>query len=462
MGAASAGHEPPGSSGQPVLKRAIGPGLLLLFIVGDILGTGIYALTGKVAQQIGGIAWLPFMCAFAVALLTACSYLELVTKYPHAGGAAVYTQRAFGVRLLSMLITLLVMASGLTSAASASKAFAANLGIAAAWNLTSDSAGFLLIALSFIGALMVVNLRGIKEGVGLNVAFTLIELAGLLIVVAVGIVVFVQGTGDPARLTEIRIESGAGVFSAVTAATALAFFAMVGFEDSVNMAEEARDPVRIFPRVMLLGLTLTAVIYVLVALAAVVVVDPAALGEGEAPLLKVVMTGAPSFPIALFAVISSCAVANSALINLLMASRLLYGMAREGVIPGILGRVGARRTPWVAVLFTTGLCAVLVVLADLRALGGTTSLLLLVVFTTCNIAVLVLRNDRVEQKHFKAPTVVPVLGALSCAFLASPLSGRNTDDYVIAGWLLAAGVVLWLIDRAVAKFVARRRRAGAP
>jgi APA family basic amino acid/polyamine antiporter len=112
--------------GQPALRRVMGPGLLLLFVVGDILGTGVYALTGKVAAEVGGAVWLPFLCAFGVALLTAFSYLELVTKYPRAAGAALYTHKAFGIHFLTFLVTFAVMSSGLTSASSASKAFAGN------------------------------------------------------------------------------------------------------------------------------------------------------------------------------------------------------------------------------------------------------------------------------------------------------------------------------------------------
>jgi amino acid transporter len=220
---------------------------------------------------------------------------------------------------------------------------------------------------------------------------------------------------------------------------------MVGFEDSVNMAEETKDPVRIFPKVMLTGLCITGVIYVLVSISSVALVAPAELGEGDAPLLKVVQAGASGFPLWIFAFITMFAVANSALINMLMASRLLYGMANEGVVPRILGWVHrSRRTPWVGIVFTTVIAFGLIWFADLTALGGTTSLLLLCVFTVVNIAVLVLRRDRVEHRHFHAPTVIPVIGALACAYLASPLSGRSGDDYRVAGVLLVIGVVLWL------------------
>ncbi len=231
------------------------------------------------------------------------------------------------------------------------------------------------------------------------------------------------------------------------AATTLAFFAMVGFEDSVNMAEECKDPVRIFPMVLLAGLLITGVIYVLVSISAITLVPPEKLGEGETPLLKVVQAGAPNFPVEIFGFITMFAVANSALINMLMASRLVYGMSRERVLPAVLGKVHpTRRTPYIAIGFTTLLAFGLITfVGEVPALGGTTALLLLCVFTVVNIAVLVLRRDRVEHKHFRTPTFLPILGAVSCAFLVGPWTGRDPVQYRIAGVLLAIGVVLWVV-----------------
>jgi amino acid transporter len=441
---------------RPELKRVMGPWLLLLFVVGDILGTGVYALTGKVAGEVGGAVWLPFLCAFVVAMLTATSYLELVTKYPKAGGAAVYTHKAFGIHFLTFLLTFAVMCSGLTSASSASKAFAANFFSAA--HIDPDRGALLMItALGFMTLIALVNLRGVGESVKANVVLTCVELSGLLIVIGIGAWALLGGDGDTSRLTEFHVPEGESPFGAVTAATALAFFAMVGFEDSVNMAEETKDPVRIFPRMMLIGLSITGVIYVLVAISAVTLVSPDELNKGDTPLLKVVQAGAPGFPLELFAWITMFAVANSALINMLMASRLLYGMSHEKVLPGPLGRVlHKRRTPYIAILFTTLLAFFLIGYADLAALGGTTAFLLLCVFAIVNVAVLVLRRDRVEHKHFHAPTALPVLGVVLCVYLASPLSGRDSADYKIAGWLMVVGVGLWLITWLLNKYVFKR------
>ena len=439
--------------GEPALRRVMGPGLLLLFVVGDILGTGVYALTGRVAAEVGGAVWLPFLVAFVVALLTACSYLELVTKYPQAAGAALYTHKAFSLHFLTFMVTFAVMCSGLTSASSASKAFSANF--VAAFDLSvEEGAGLTALALAFMTLIALVNFRGVGESVKLNVVLTCVELTGLLIVISIGAWALGGGNGDTSRLLEFDTGDGTGAFGAVTAATALAFFALVGFEDSVNMAEETKDPVRIFPKVMLAGLCITGLIYVLVAISAVALVTPEDLSQGSAPLLKVVEAGAPGFPIELFAFITMFAVANSALINMLMASRLLYGMANERVLPRVLGKVHrTRRTPWVGILFTTALAFGLIWFADLAALGGTTSLLLLCVFTIVNIAVLVLRRDPVEHAHFRAPTAVPVLGAVVCAYLASPLSGRAGADYRVGGVLLVIGVALWAVTWLVNRYV---------
>lgn len=434
----------PTDAAAPGLRRVIGPGLLLFFVVGDILGVGIYALVGSVAARIGGALWLPFLLAFVVAFLTALSYLELVGKYPRAAGAALYTQLAFGIRSLTFMVAFAVMASGVTSAAAAATAFGQT------YLARFVPVPLWLVGLGFLLVLGLVNFRGVGESMRANIVLTAVELSGLLIVIAVGGWAVAHGNGDPNRLTDISA-GGSGVGTTITAATSLAFFAMVGFEDAVNMAEETSDPQRTFPRAMLLGLGVTGVIYLLVAVLAATLVpatDLAAAGSGA--LLRVLEVGAPAFPQAVFAVIGLIAVVNSALINMLMASRLLYGMANEGIIPRPFGAVHPRRrTPWVAIVFSSAVAYLLVLTADVGLLGGTTSLLLLGVFTIVNLAVLVLRHRPVAHRHFRAPTWAPILGVLLCGYLATPLSGRPPRQFLIAGILLAVGVVLWLVNLAV-------------
>ena len=442
-----------GETAQPELRRVLGPKLLLLFVIGDILGTGVYALTGDVAGEVGGAAWAPFLVAFAVATLTAFSYLELVTKYPQAAGAALYAHKAFGLHFLTFLVAFAVMSSGITSASTASKFFAENLVVA--FSLDVGATAVMTIALAFMAVLALINLRGVSESVKFNVVLTLVELTGLLLVILIGFYAMSQGGADFSRVMVFETSADRSTFVAITAATSLAFFAMVGFEDSVNMAEETHDPTRTFPKVMLTGLGIAAFIYVLVSIAAVALVPVGTLADSETPLLEVVRTGAPGLPMdQIYPVISMFAVANTALINMLMASRLIYGMAKQDVLPRSLASVlPGRRTPWASIVFVTlvafGLIFVVTqVMGEdtVEALGGTTALLLLGVFTLVNVSCLVLRRaHHVDHDHFKAPTVIPVLGAITCAFLVGPWTDRDTVQYQIGGGLLLLGVVLWLL-----------------
>jgi APA family basic amino acid/polyamine antiporter len=430
------------------LRRVMGPKLLLLFIVGDILGTGVYALTGQVAAEVGGAAWLPFLVAFIVATLTAFSYLELVTKYPQAAGAALYVHKAFGVHFFTFIVAFAVMCSGITSASTASRAFASNLATGVEWEASNTE--IMLIALAFMALVMAVNLRGVSESVKANVVLTLVELSGLVIVILIGIYAIGGGDTDFSRAVAFDTPDDKNVFLAVTTATSLAFFAMVGFEDSVNMAEECHEPHKIFPRMMLTGLGITGGIYILISICAVALVPVGTLAASDTPLVEVVKAGAPDLPMdKILPFISMFAVANSALINMMMASRLLYGMSKQGVIPKSLSKVHQKtRTPWASILFTTVLAFGLIVYVSnasedaIAVLGGTTALLLLGVFAVVNVAVLVLRHDRVDHPHFRTHTAIAVVGALSCLYLVTPLSGRDGEQYQVAGILLALGLLL--------------------
>ena len=438
---------------QPELKRVMGPGLLLLFIDGDILGTGVYALTGNIAGEIGGAAWAPILVAFVVATITAFSYLELVTKYPGASGAALYTHKAFGIHFVTFLVTFAVLSSGLTSASTAASAVAANF--ARGFGLEVGTTGITVIAVSFIAVLAAINVRGVTEGLVFNVILTCIELTGLLIVILVGFWAAFQGQADFSRTMIFETSEDKGLFLALTAVTSLAFFSFVGFEDSVNMVEETKDPSRDFPRVMLFGLGVTGVVYILVSIFTVAVVPIGVLGESTTPLLDMVKTGAPNIPIdTIYPFLTIFAVANTALINMLMSSRLLYGMARQGVLPDFLGHVlHRRRTPWTAILFTTVLAMGLIVVINnllgsgtASALGGTTALLLLGVFTIVNIAAIILRRDHgPTHDYFHAPRILPYLGALTCAYLVGPWA-QDPIEYQIAVVLLGIGLVLWVLN----------------
>ena len=219
--------------------------------------------------------------------------------------------------------------------------------------------------------LALINLRGVGESVKFNVVLTMVEVTALTIVIGVGFYVIAQGDGSFDRITTFENPDDKGLFLAVTAATSIAFFAMVGFEDSVNMVEETKEPERIFPRTLLTGLGIAVIIYMLVAISVVTVLTSeqiADAADGRA-LLEVVRIGAPDFPIdKVFPFLAVFAVANTALINMLMASRLLYGLAHQDVLPRALGKVSPNtRAPYAGIIFSTLLALGLIVYVANRA-----------------------------------------------------------------------------------------------
>ncbi len=418
------------------LRRAITPKLLLLFIVGDILGGGIYALVGEVGAETGGAIWAAFMLALVMAAFTAGSYAELVSKYPHAGGAGLYVHRAFKNPFFSFIVAFAVVVSGITSASALSRAFGGDY-LSAFVDIKVT-----VTALILLGLIALVNFRGIAESVKLNVGFTVVEIGGLLLIVLIAVVAVGQGDADVGRAFEFK--EGSSVLAASLAGAALAFYALIGFEDSVNVAEEAQEPRRTYPRVLFGGLAIAGVLYLLVTIGASVVVPTNDLASSSGPLLEVVKQGPLGINEKVFSAIGLLALANGALINMIMASRLMYGMAEEGVVPRPLATIhGGRRTPWVAILFTTAIAAVLVLTADLEKLADTTVALLVIVFAIVNATVLYLRRDPVSHDHFRVPSVVPVIGIGVSIALLTQIEG---EVFARAGILVGVGVALWVVN----------------
>ena len=420
-------------AGESRLKRAITGPALFLFILGDVLGAGVYALVGKIAAEAGGAVWVPLLVALGFAMLTAASYAELVTKYPKAGGAAVFAERAFGTPVVSFLVGFCMLAAGVTSAAGLSLAFA------------GDYLGAFLdtpaipTALVFLSVVALLNARGIKESLGANSVMTVIEVSGLLFVVVLAARFIMSGQGEPSRVLEFA--PGVSPTIAVLGAALIAFYSFVGFEVSANVAEEVRDVQRNYPRALFGALLVAGLVYMGVGIAATAVLSPAALAGSSAPLLDVVRATGYAVPDWLFAAVALVAVANGALLTMIMSSRLAYGMADEGLLPSVLTRVlPERRTPWLAIVVTTLLAMVLTVTGTLATLAETVVLLLLFVFMSTNVAVLVLRKDKIATPHFRTPTVLPVLAILSCLVL---LSQQSAGTWLRAGLLIGLGAVLY-------------------
>ncbi|MEV5088219.1 APC family permease [Streptomyces griseoincarnatus] len=437
-----AGTRARGAAQEPkALKRALTTPLLYFFILGDVLGAGVYVLVGQVAADAGGAVWVPLVVALLLALLTAASYAELATKYPRAGGASHYATRAFGP-FAGFVAGFCMLAAGIVSVAALARGFGGDY-LSAFVTLPVA-----LVAVVFLALLALVNARGIKESTRANVVATVVEVGGLAVVVVLGAWLLLRGDGDLGRLTDLGTpEKGAA--AAVLSGSVLAYYSFVGFETSVNVAEETRNPRRSYPRALFGALATAGAVYVLVGLAASAAVPTAQLAGSSGPLLEVVKE-AGGVPPKLFSAVALVAVANGALLTGIMSSRLAYGMAKDGLLPGVLTKVlPGRRTPWAAIAVTTGLAMLLALTGSVATLASTLVLLLLVVFLMVNTAVLVLRRDPGEGDHFRTPVVLPVLGIASCVLLATQIEA--------AVWLrglaiVAAGAVLAAIS------VARRSR----
>lgn len=419
------------------LRRGIGGPLLFAFILGDVLGAGVYALMGVLSERVGGMLWAPLLAALMLALLTAGSYAELVTKYPRAGGAAVFAERAFKNKLVSFLVGFCMLAAGVTSAAGLSIAFAGQ------YLQTFVEVPVVPVAIVFLAVLAALNARGIRESMGANFVMTAIEVSGLVIVVVVVGFLLAGGGGDVSRVTQVP--EGTGVASAVLAGAIIAYYSFVGFETSANMIEEVKEPSKMYPRALFAALGAAGLVYVLVGLASSIALPPEELSSSSGPLLSVVEASGVAVPSWLFSLIALIAVANGALLTMIMASRLTYGMAEQGLLPRTLSRVlPGRRTPWVAILATTLVAMLLTLVGDLALLAETVVLLLLFVFLSANISVLVLRRDRVEHDHFRVWTFVPVLGIASCLLL---LSQQTLRVWIFGAVLLVIGVALYFLAR---------------
>jgi amino acid transporter len=346
------------------------------------------------------------------------------------------------------------MASGLTSMATQSRAFSGYfLGLlgqkipGAEGSLPEAGVAiFALVVLGFIGALTFINFWGIRESVALNILCTVVEVAGLLLIIAVGMRYW-----GGVNLLETPPPTGGGVseglgMTLILQGAVLTFYSFVGFEDMINVAEEVKNPRRNFPIGVLTALAITTVIYIAVSITAVSVVDYNTLRASDQPLVEVVRRAAPWFPPGAFTLIALFAITNTALVNYIMGSRLVYGMARQGFVPRVLGTVHpVRRTPHIAILVLMVIVIVLAFTGGIRQLASATSVLLLSVFTLVNASLIVLQRRPNEPKGgFEIPAFVPFLGILVCLAV---LRHAEWEAIRTAGFLILGIALLYFIAR---------------
>lgn len=420
---------------KPALARRLDLKALVFYGVGDILGAGIYVLVGKVIGICGGMAWLAFLLSGLLAALTGLSYAELAARVPKSAGVAAFCARAFPRPEISFLAGVLILASGLTSSATVSLAVFGYLN-------QFISVPQLPAALGVIALISWVSYRGIQLSSRANKFCTVLEVSGLLWIVAAGSY-YVLSTGIPPANNLLEPDGGAGL---VLAGSALAFYAFVGFEDLANLAEEAKNPAKDIPLAMLYAVAISGALYLAVILVMLWVVPRELAGASRTPLLEVLNAAGFPLPPRAFAAIAIVAVLNTGLANLIMASRLLYGMSEEKMLPEILSRVHPKRqTPWAAVLTAMALCSLLVVTGGVKIMAQTTSCLLLLAFILAHASLIALRKREGPNTGFRAPAFVPYLGIAVCILLLAQFGGRQT--YAYAAIILAAGLALGLIKR---------------
>ncbi len=398
------------SRAPPVLVRSLNLPLAVLFGLGVTIGAGIYVLIGATAGRAGMHAPLSFLLAALVMTPTAASFAEFASRMPVSAGEAAYVRAGFGSERLALLIGLMVVAVGVISAAAIAKGSAGYIR-----EFVDLPTGMIIpVVVLLMGA---VAAWGILQSVAIAGLMTLIEVGGLLVII------FAGATTSPdlvTRLPEIWI--GLSSFATVTgvlSASLLAFFAFIGFEGLANIAEEVKDPQRTLPKAIFLTLAISTTFYILIVWIALVSVPREELASASAPLSLVFqrVTGATPFSISAIAIVATV---NGVIALMVMASRVIYGMADRKMLPPTLARISPRtKTPLNATALIVGAVLVLALAFPLEGLAETTSRLTLIIFAFVNAALVLLKRKAglIPAGAFAVPIAVPVVGCFLCIAL---------------------------------------------
>ncbi len=389
---------------QVELRRSLSLPLVVLYGLGTIVGAGVYALMGEIAATAGVLAPLAFVLASLLAAFSAISLAELSSRFPKSAGEAVYVLQGFNSKSLSTLVGLGVILSGIVSSATILNGF---VGYVQDLAFVSRE-----VAIIGVGALIgIIAAIGIGPSVGLAALITIIEVGGLLLIIWAG-AGHLPDLPETVRAASPSFSSAAVV--AVIAATVPAFYAFIGFEDMVNVAEEVKNPRRNLPRAILITMVLTAVIYVLIAAVSIAVVPIDQLAGHGAPL-TLVFEEATGSRGEFISTIGIFAMLNGALIQIIMAARVFYGLAQQGSLPRFVGRVHPRtQTPLVATIIATVTVVILALVGTLGGLARVTSFIVLIVFTLINLALIAIKKRGPAPDGVATyPAWVPVIGATS-------------------------------------------------
>ena len=427
---------------KPGLKRRISLFGITMYGVGNVLGAGIYALIGEVVGITGNISWLAFVLASITGAFTGLSYAELSAMYPKSAAEFVYTEEAFKVRKLSFTLGWIIIFSGVLSAATVALGFAGYVANFFGIDLLIVK---ITIGISLILILSVVNFIGIKTSTWMNILFTLIEAAGLIFIIIIGIPHF--GSVDYTLLPSTS--SIGAIFSSV----ALIFFAYIGFEDIANIAEEVKKPQKNLPRAIVYSIIITTILYVLTAIAVVSIAPYADIAGSDAPLNYVATVALGPIGGLIMSSIAIFATANTVLIMLIVTSRMIYGMARDKALPEGLSKISPkRRTPTLAVLVTMILTIVPIFFGDISIVAHATVFGVLINFFLVNLSLIVLRKNKPElDRPFKLkPNIswMPITALLGCVVCFGLLFTFNWLIIIIQLIIVLCGIVLFYAMKA--------------
>jgi APA family basic amino acid/polyamine antiporter len=385
------------------LKRTLSLPLVTLYGLGNILGAGIYVLVGKVAGYSGENTILAFMIAMIIAGLTAFSYMELSSRFPQSASVSVYLHKAFGIRQLSVVIGLALVLGGIASAAALSQGFAGYLN-------DIFSVPKLLASIGLLVLLGLIAVKGIGESAKFAAIFTLVETAGLLLIIWAG-----RQYIDASAFTQsFSVDPAIGI-SGILFGAFLAFYAFIGFEDMVNVVEEVKEPRRTMPLAILISLVSATILYLLVVIVSMAAVAPSELANSSAPLSLVFDRISHIDPLYI-SIIGIAAAVNGVLVQIIMGSRILYGLSKQGWVStkfsGVHPKYG---TPLYATIVVTLAMIVGTMVFGLVSLATVTSFLVLTVFTLVNASLVVIkRRDSSKGQFVKVPLIIPVLGTATC------------------------------------------------
>lgn len=397
---------------KSTLKRTVNTKMLALYGIGNIVGAGVYVLIGKIAGPAGYLSILSFGIAAMVAFCSALSYAELAGRYPVSAGVSVYLHEAFRAKRLSTILGIMLVIAGLISSATLVRGFAGYFYSLIPWNQAIVMIGVLVI-------LLLISLKGIKESVVTAALFTIIEVGGLFflifsIISAQPEALASFGEKFTVSLSAINATALAGVISGAF----IAFYAFVGFEDMVNLAEEVKEPKKAFPRAILASMLLVSVLYTLVAITTLSVLTPDALSTSNAPLAQAYEV-ATNRNATIIVAISLVATLNGVLANVIMGSRFLYGLAKKRWIPTWFAGLSKRNVPARGLVVATVIAGIFALWLPIEKLAQLTSLLLLFVFFAVNISLIVIRRQHPKTaKNLQiSPTALPWIGTFASAGL---------------------------------------------